>query len=336
MHPCTRLSCAYELLSHASPRSQQYSSSPSSTSDRYRIHAAWPRIMSPFDDSAPYFVLVQGIEGGASKGEHRRSSRRRRRRRIFDPYYVDIVCFLQILVDVTVSCPVASMRARGHEAMSGFLAAVGEASRFRVLKRLIDRCPWPNATGLLLDMFRKEIDRAMRRCPCRYGDERSLPTTEGQTSGNDDECSKSTKNSASIVKDKEHSITEGRRAELQGSSFAHPTGNTTADADGNACAGERETGRVKSPFASAAAGGVVCEQLQKACRGGPPASLLMDMDSRTGALTLAWYAHALNRAESVGGNGLGDGRLKLHELEKLRKNRLLVEVMCFKVGLSPF
>ena len=31
-----------------------------------------------------------------------------------------------------------------------------------VAERLIGRCPWPNATGLLVNTFRREIDRASR------------------------------------------------------------------------------------------------------------------------------------------------------------------------------
>lgn len=59
---------------------------------------------------------------------------------------------------------------------------------------------------------------------------------------------------------------------------------------------------------------------------------MLDMDSRTGGLTLARYAHALDFAAAAGGDG-GDaaaggvgGRLKLREPEKLRENRLLVQV----------
>lgn len=84
-------------------------------------------------------------------------------------------------------------------------------------------------------------------------------------------------------------------------------------------------GSVVSPFASAATGDFICDQLRRACRKGPPAALLIDMDSRTGGLLLARYAHALDRtgSSSVGGRG---GRLNLRDPGKLRGNQLLVQV----------
>ncbi|CAM9213167.1 unnamed protein product [Laminaria digitata] len=210
----------------------------------------------------------------------------RRQRSTFDPYYLDLVGFLQVLVDVMVSCPLPSLRARGHAAMSAFLTAAGEGSRFRTLKRLIERCPWPNATGLLLDAFRREVDRALRCQP----EERASLAAASQ------DC--------------------GTAAVKAGAAGALPPGS---------CGGMEA-----SPFASPLAGDFVCEQLRRACRKGSPASLLMDMDSRTGGFTLARYAHALDGAGGDGGNVGGMGgvrreRLMLREPQRLRDNQLLVE-----------
>ncbi|CAN0489129.1 unnamed protein product, partial [Ectocarpus sp. 8 AP-2014] len=72
----------------------------------------------------------------------------------------ELAGFLQVLVDVMVSCPLPGLRTRGHAALVALLGAADEASRFRVLRRLVELCPWPNARGLLLDAFRREIDRA--------------------------------------------------------------------------------------------------------------------------------------------------------------------------------
>ncbi|CAM9810162.1 unnamed protein product, partial [Scytosiphon promiscuus] len=66
-------------------------------------------------------------------------------RRRWDPHRFDLAAFLQVLVDVMVSCPLPSLRARGHAALSAFLGAADEACRFRVLRGLVERCPWPNA-----------------------------------------------------------------------------------------------------------------------------------------------------------------------------------------------
>lgn len=185
--------------------------------------------------------------------------------RPFDPFYIDLVGFLQVLIDVMVSCPVPSLRSRGHSAMSAFLSATDAVSRFRVLKRMIERCPWPNATGLLLDTFRREMDGACRAFSWRVASAGGSPPVDGVT----------------------------------------------------------------SPFVSAQAGKFVREQLRKACRKSPPASLLLDMDSRTGGLMLARYAHALDR---LGGGGAG--RLELRRPDTLHKTVLLVQVIRRSIRVS--
>ncbi|CAM9473937.1 unnamed protein product [Ectocarpus fasciculatus] len=195
-------------------------------------------------------------------------------RRPFDPHRVDLAGFLQVLVDVMVSCPLPGLRARGHSALVALLSAADEASRFRVLRRLVERCPWPNARGLLLDAFRREIDRALRQVG---------------------------------IEDEEQQQQERRQA-----APAAPSSSS-------------------SPFASSLAGDVVCEQLRKACRRGPLASLMADMDSRTGGLALARHAHSLDAVGGARGGSGGAkaraawGRLELREPEKLLQNRLLVQ-----------
>lgn len=256
---------------------------------------------------------------------------RRRPRSFFDPYYLDLAGFLQVLVDVMVSCPLPSLRTRGHAAMSAFLAAADEGSRFRALKRLIERCPWPNATGLLLDAFRREIDRALRCEPA----ERTSLTAASQDCGtggaNSGGCLPSpTGNSSGSGGTRGHervgpgsSRTPDDAAEL--AAGVAEVANTSAGTSPRQNCGGMET----SPFASPLAGDFVCEQLRRACRKGPPASMLMDMDSRTGGLMLARYAHALDGA---GGNGRSGGmvarreRLMLRQPQRLRDNQLLVEV----------
>lgn len=207
----------------------------------------------------------------------------RQKKSLLDPHHLDLAAFLQVLVDVMVSCPLPSLRTRGHAAMSAFLGATSEAGRFRVLKRLIERCPWPNATGLLLDAFRREIDRALRHCRLCPGEEHRHKQRKEK---------------------EEHHHQQQSCSEAVGAVSSSP-----------------------SPFASPLAGDFVSEQLRRACRRGPPASLMVDMDSRTGGLTLARFALALDAAADGGGatGGVG-GRLKLRDPEKLRENRLLVQV----------
>ncbi|CBJ33291.1 hypothetical protein Esi_0455_0005 [Ectocarpus siliculosus] len=121
----------------------------------------------------------------------------------------------EVLVDVMVSCPLPGLRTRGHAALVAILSGADEASRFRLLRRLVELCPWPN--------------------------------------------------------------------------------------------------------------------LLRACRRGPLASLMADMDSRTGGLALARYAHKLDavggaRADSGRAEaGAAWGRLGLREPKKLLQNRLLVQ-----------
>ena len=231
-------------------------------------------------------ATVNGTEEGAPPPRPRRTP--------LDPHHFDLASFLQVLVDVMVSCPLPALRARGHAALSALLGAAGETSRFRVLERLVERCPWPNATGLLLDAFRREIDRALRQ-----------PRVKEEGGGREEE-------------EEERLYGEGRKGHLRDNL---PRRSPPREAAAAAAAVVSEGG---SPFASTLAGDFVSGQLRRACRKGPPASLMMDMDTRTGALMLARYAHALD----FDGQGLGDGagRLKLREPEKLRENRRHVQV----------
>lgn len=187
-----------------------------------------------------------------------------------------------------VSCPVASLRSRGHAGMGAIFAATDPHSRFRLLRRMVNRCPWPNATGLLLDVFRKEMDRGLRR----PGSNGGVSAGDGDEDGDGD-----------------------------GAAAAPPcaagTGGSSAPGAGRAWQPVDDQGGV-SPFASPACGEFVCEQLRRACGKGPPSLLLMDMDSRTGALILGRYAHALDRTTG--------GRLGLREGRRLGANRALVEV----------
>ncbi|CAM9459673.1 unnamed protein product [Ectocarpus sp. 12 AP-2014] len=210
------------------------------------------------------------------------------RQRPFDPYRLDFAGFLQVLVDVMVSCPLPGLRTRGHAALVALLGAAAEASRFRVLRRLVELCPWPNARGLLLDALRREIDRALRQC--------GIEEEEQQQ--------------------QQQQLQQKQQQQHQQAASAAPSLSSS------------------SPFASALAGDVVCEQLRRACRRGPLASLMADMDSRTGGLALARYAHKL---DAVGGGGARGGssgraeagaawgRLELREPKKLLQNRLLVQ-----------
>ncbi|CAM9406248.1 unnamed protein product [Ectocarpus sp. 13 AM-2016] len=206
------------------------------------------------------------------------------RQRPFDPYRLDLAGFLQVLVDVMVSCPLPGLRTRGHAALVALLGAAAEASRFRVLRRLVELCPWPNARGLLLDAFRREIDRALRQC--------GIEEEERQ---------------------QQQQLQQKQQQQHQQAASAAPSLSSS------------------SPFASALAGDVVCEQLRRACRRGPLASLMADMDSRTGGLALARYAHKLDAVGGArGGSGRAEagaawGRLELREPKKLLQNRLLVQ-----------
>ncbi|CAM9961748.1 unnamed protein product [Hapterophycus canaliculatus] len=199
-------------------------------------------------------------------------------RRRWDPHRFDLAAFLQVLVDVMVSCPLPDLRARGHGALSAFLGAADEACRFRVLRRLVERCPWPNATGLLLDAFRREVYRALR---------------------------------------------QSWREQQQQQRELCPAEPAAAAAEAKRGAA-RVSAPTPSPFASVPAGDFVCEQLRRACRRGTPAALMMDMDSRTGGLTLARYAYALDVPDAGLGQAAG-GRLKLRQPERLLQNRLLVQ-----------
>ena len=231
-----------------------------------------------------------------------------------------------------VSCPLPILRARGHAAMLAFLTAVGEGSRFRVLERLIKRCPWPNATGLLLDAFRREVDRALRSQP---EEEQASLTAASQGRGsygsNSDGCLPSMTESGA------DSCGAGERKEagpeslstLDDAAEMSAAGVTAEGSPPRSVDGWRVDSKEASPFASPLAGDLVCEQLRRACRKGPPASMLMDMDSRTGGLMLARYAHALDSAGSGGnvrGTGARRGRLMLREPKRLLDNQLLVEV----------
>lgn len=208
-------------------------------------------------------------------GRHADNRIRGRQRQAFDPYQFDLAGFLQVLIDVVVTCPLTRLSARGHAAMEAFLAATDAPSRYRVLRHLVDRCPWPNATGLLLDAFRREIDKAIRSGPSQP------PAAVSRTQA------------------------------LSGG-----MGISTRVGRGQG----REDVSFPSLFASAMAGEFVCEQLQRACHfSGPPSSLLVDMDSRTGALALARHAHTLDRT-------IGGGKLELREPGRLKHNRLLVQV----------
>ena len=257
---------------------------------------------------------------------------RRRPRSFFDPYYLDLAGFLQVLVDVMVSCPLPSLRARGHAAISAFLAAADEGSRFRALKRLIERCPWPNAAGLLLDAFRREVDRALRCEPAERISLIAAPQDSGTGGINSGGCFPSpTENSSDSGEagGREQvgpgsSCTPDDAAEMLAAGAAE-----VAETSAGASPPQNCVGMEASPFASPLAGDFVCEQLRRACRKGPPASMLMDMDSRTGGLMLARYAHALDGA---GGNGENVGtvtrreRLMLRQPQRLRDNQRLVEV----------
>lgn len=223
-----------------------------------------------------------------------------------------------------VSCPLSNLRARGHAALCSFLAGTAEESRFHVLKHLINRCPWPNATGLLLDAFRREIDRALRRA--KHGSSSATALVSDSIAG--DGSGGSGGGLSRGEKGRVDSSTSAEKQDWVQSSRSAGRGSAAMEDEGD---GEGEGGSTGvhageaacSPFASAPAGDVVCEQLRRACRGGPPTSLLMDMDSRTGGLTLARYAYALDGAR---GDGDGEGRLKLREPRRLQKNRQLVQV----------
>eukprot|EP00752_Nemacystus_decipiens_P002905 g2703.t1 len=212
------------------------------------------------------------------------------RRKPWDPHRFDLAAFLQVLVDVMVSCPLPALRARGHAALSSLLGAAGEASRFRVLERLVERCPWPNATGLLLDCFRREVDRALRQHRVSPAQERG----------------------------------EGEQRPQEMERMRHGLHQRSPPCEAAAAAAAAAVSERGSPFASALAGDFVSRQLRRACRKGPPGSLMLDMDTRTGALTLARYAHALDFDGRVVGVARG-GRLKLREPERLRENRRLVQ-----------
>lgn len=212
-----------------------------------------------------------------------------------------------------VSCPLPNLRARGHAALSSFLAGTAEESRFHVLNHLINRCPWPNATGLLLDAFRREIDRVLRRT--KNGSSWATVLVSSNTTGG-----------GGLSQGEEGKVDLSVGAEKLDWAPSSPSsgrggGVVEVEAGSTGVRAGEETHR--SPFASALAGDVVCEQLRRACRGAPPTSLLMDMDSRTGGLTLARYAYAL---DGTRGEGESEGRLKLREPRRLQENRQLVQV----------
>lgn len=215
-----------------------------------------------------------------------------------------------------VSCPLPNLRARGHAALSSFLAGTAEESRFHVLNHLINRCPWPNATGLLLDAFRREIDRVLRRT--KHGSSSATELVSSNTTGGGD--------GGGLSQGEKGRVDLSMGAEKRDWAPSPPLsgrGGAAVEVEAGStgvCAGEEAR---RSPFASALAGDVVCEQLRRACRGAPPTSLLMDMDSRTGGLTLARYAYAL---DGTRGEGESEGRLKLREPRRLQENRQLVQV----------
>lgn len=261
-------------------------------------------------------AAAAGGSGSGSSDASEKASRPypRQKKSLLDPHHLDLAAFLQVLVDVMVSCSLPSLRARGHVATLAFLGAASEAGRFRVLKRLIERCPWPNATGLLLDAFRREIDRALRhRRPCPPpGEEKQQQQQHRQQEGEGEE---------EEDQDQQQRQQQQHQQSSSSSSSTAPWPSPPSSSS--------------SSFASPLAGDFVSEQLRRACRRGPPASLMVDMDSRTGGLTLARYAHALDfDAAAAGGDGAGGvgGRLKLREPEKLRENQLLVQVGRWGVG----
>lgn len=71
------------------------------------------------------------------------------------------------------------------------------------------------------------------------------------------------------------------------------------------------------------------EQLRKSSQKGPPASLLFDIDSHTGGLMLARYAHALDRLDSG-----GVGRLNLRQPDTLQEIILVVQVVRHSIRVS--
>ncbi|CAN0397536.1 unnamed protein product, partial [Discosporangium mesarthrocarpum] len=174
----------------------------------------------------------------------------------FEPADVDLAGFSQLLIGAMVSCPRADLRSRGHSAFQGLLAHADEDSRFALLKHLILTCPWPNATGLLLDSVRRQLHLALGQFPLpQGGEEKQLATMAEDARG-----SKAEEVEAGI---------------LQGVTKAQPP--------------------VGSAFARAPVVNLVCEQLEKVCSS-ETSSLLDNLDFHTGALALARYAHMADRA----------------------------------------
>lgn len=185
-----------------------------------------------------------------------------------------------------------------------------------MLNHLINRCPWPNATGLLLDMFRREIDRALRRTKCGPSSAMVLVNSNTTGSGGGGDLSRGEKGTVDAPVGAE-------KRDWAPSSPASGRGGIAIEVEARSTDVRASEETRRSPFASALAGGVVCEQLRRACREAPLTSLLMDMDSRTGGLTLARYAYAL---DGTPGEGESEGRLKLREPRRLQENRQLVQV----------
>lgn len=217
-----------------------------------------------------------------------------------------------------VSCPLPGLRSRGHAALVALLSAADEASRFRVLRRVVELCPWPNARGLLLDAFRREIDRALRQC--------GVEEEEQQHQQEQQQQQHQQQHQPQQQHQQQHQHHLQQQQQKQQQHLQQQQGQQRLQAAPAAPSSS------SSPFASALAGDVVCEQLRRACRRGPLASLMADMDSRTGGLALARYAYKLDAVGGARGGaggreaGAAWGRLELREPEKLQQNRLLVQV----------
>ncbi|CAM9351537.1 unnamed protein product [Phaeothamnion confervicola] len=212
----------------------------------------------------------------------------------FDPRICDAGRLLRSLIDAVVACPEAALRSHGHAALEAVLAGIEPEMCFVLLESLVTECPFPNASGLLLDCFRKHVCAAMAAvCAGGTGIARAAAAMVGP-------------------------------AQQQLPPVAAP-----AAAEGNNCCGCGGSGTAAAmapanPFASPRVAGFVMVQLEAMARC-PSQELLNYMDVHLALIGLHRFCLLVDENSYGSGDSSGGGLLGVHVPEAVMEGAALLE-----------
>ncbi|CAM9139256.1 unnamed protein product [Choristocarpus tenellus] len=191
----------------------------------------------------------------------------------FVAHSFDLAELLQLLISAMISCPHPELRSRGRSTFETFLTHTDMESRFFLLQHLIGTCPWPNATGLLLDSIRKQIHLALGPLP-PLCDVKEIATSRSAMMRTAD---------------------LGGKAALPDTCLGRPAVTTKKAPE---AVDKRASRQAKvSPFSSAPVGELICDQIKRLCSG-KSSELLDNLDMHMGALALVRYAYMLDKVHS--------------------------------------